>query len=225
MRVPGRMPHSAPLVTAKAGYIPAFTDIPPPVLVCASPIKGVAIRITTLDSCGNSLSLTVSSHSFTQVVMTPQYEAGTEFYERTSDGQSPINIVSPPILVKLGLQVDLITIDPNMVTYVADMRALLNGTPATSGFASSQGPSVVRYQLESWQRVAGGCAVPTYVYHVWPYCHGAMIGTYSISNARSVLSFSSSTRSIYSVSDSTAGDHWRWIITTIAPPSSGLDCT
>src|SRR3954468_23676198 len=97
--------------------------------VCAAPIKGVVIRIVQLDVCGNPVtgasSHVVVTNLFTQVQMTPQYEAGTDFFERTADGLIGVNQIDPPILKRMQLATDLMSVDPDMMPYVISARELV----------------------------------------------------------------------------------------------------
>ena len=67
--------------------------------VCAAPIKGTHLRIVKLDACGipvtGASSLVVVTKGFVQVQMDPDYEAGTEFFERNADGDACVNQSDP----------------------------------------------------------------------------------------------------------------------------------
>lgn len=212
--------------------------------VCASPIKGVVLRVVQLDVCGNpvtgSSSHVVVTNLFTQVQMTPQYESGTDFFERTADGGVGVNQVDPPILKRMSLQTDLMSVDPDMMPYVISARELVTSAPVSGhGFAMAEGPSLAHFSLEVWQRVAGAGActaggLQQFIYNAWPHCYNAQVGAYSISNARSTLTFTADTAvpgtqwgdgpgaTSWLDSGQTAGvsDHWLWNITTVAPPTA-----
>jgi hypothetical protein len=212
---------------------------------CATPIKGVVIRIVALDSCGipvtGSNSRVVVTNLFTQVQMTPQYEAGTEFFERTADGTIGVNQIDPPILKRMQLQVDLLSIDPDMMPYVLSARELVSTAPVSGyGFGMAEGTSTAHYSMEVWQRVAGAGACSAgglvqYVYNAWPHCYNTQVAAYTIGNARSTLTFQCDTAaaaaqwgdgpgsgSSYLPAGSSAltTEHWLWNITTVAPPTA-----
>jgi hypothetical protein len=213
--------------------------------VCATPIKGAVLRIVQLDVCGNPVtgasSHVVVSNSFTQVAMTPQYEDGTDFFEKTADGGIGVNQKDAPILKRMSLQTDLITVDPDMMPYVLSARELVTSAPISGmGFALSEGPSSAHYSLEVWQRVAGAgaCAVggvQNYIYNAWPHCYNTQIGAYNIANARSTLSFMCETAAAAAqwldgpgtstwlptgTPSALTTEHWLWNITTVAPPTA-----
>lgn len=212
---------------------------------CATPIKGVVLRVVQLDVCGNPVtgasSHVVVTNLFTQVAMTPQYETGTDFFERTADGTIGVNQVDPPILKRMSLTTDLLTVDPDMMPYVLSARELVTSAPISgTGFAMSEGVSTAHYSLEVWQRVAGAgaCAVggvTNYVYNAWPHCYNTQVAAYTISNARSGLSFTCDTAAASAqwldgpgastwlptgTPSALTTEHWLWNITTTPPPSA-----
>jgi hypothetical protein len=213
--------------------------------VCAAPIKGTVIRIVQEDACGipvtGASSHVIVTNLFTQVQMTPQYEAGTDFFERTADGQIGVNQVDPPILKRMQLQSDLISVDPDMMPYVISARELVTSAPISGyGFAISEGPSTAHYSMEVWQRVAGAGAcspggLQQYVYNAWPHCYNTQVQAYTISNARSTLQFQCDTAAASSAWADGPGastwlptgtpaalttEHWLWNITTTPPPTA-----
>lgn len=213
--------------------------------VCAAPIKGVVIRIVQLDVCGapvtGASSHVVVTNLFTQVQMTPQYETGTDFFERTADGGIGVNQIDPPILKRMSNQVDLLSVDPDMMPFVLSARELVTSAPVSGqGFALSEGPSTAHYSLEVWQRVAGAGAcspggLQQYIYNAWPHCYNTQVAAYTISNARSTLSFMCDTSAASSFWGDGPGsstwlpagtpsalttEHWLWNITTTPPPTA-----
>jgi hypothetical protein len=213
--------------------------------VCAAPIKGVVIRIVQLDVCGapvtGASSHVVVTNLFTQVQMTPQYEDGTDFFERTADGTIGVNQKDPPILKRMQLQTDLLTVDPDMMPYVLSARELVTSAPVSGmGFALSEGPSTSHYSMEVWQRVAGAGAcspggLQQYIYNAWPHCYNTQVGAYTITNARSTLTFQCDTAAASSFWLDGPGastwlpagtpaalttEHWLWNISTNAPPTA-----
>jgi hypothetical protein len=212
---------------------------------CATPIKGTVIRIVQEDSCGNPVtgasSHVVVTNLFTQVQMTPQYEDGTDFFERTADGVIGVNQKDPPILKRMSLQTDLLTVDPDMAPYVLSARELVTSAPVSgTGFGLSEGVSTAHYSMEVWQRVAGaGACTPggqvQYIYNAWPHCYNTQVGTYTISNARSTLTFICDTAAASTLwldgpgastwlptgtPSAQTTEHWLWNITTNAPPTA-----
>ena len=164
---------------------------------CATPIKGTHLRIVALDVCGNpvtgSSSLVVVTKGFVQVQMSPDYEDGTEFFERTADGTPCVNQKDDPTLKRYELTIDFCEVNVLGVAFIASARALTLGTPATgTGFAVAEGNATNRFSLEVWQQVAGaGACDPSgqqrFIYNAFPNVGAARFGDYTIENDRSTL--------------------------------------
>lgn len=219
----------------------------------ATPIKGTHFRIVKLDACGNPVtgtgSLVVVTKGFVQVTMEPQYEDGEEFFERTADGTPCVNQKDDPVLKRMELQVEFCEINTTGVAYLASARELtVNAAGVTgTGFAFSEGSPSNRYSMEVWQRVAGSGACDAtgaqrYIYNAWPNCGASKIGTYTIENGRSTLQVTSETMAASAATTigwgdgpgsgasylptgekASAIDHWLWNITTLAPPTPGVN--
>jgi hypothetical protein len=212
-------------------------------------IKGTVIRVIQEDICGNPITgasgAMVVANSFTRVEMAPQYEDGTEFFERTADGLLCVNQKDPPILKRMQLTVDLCSVDPDMTPMVLSARELVSTAPVSGyGFAVMEGASTSHFSLEVWQRVAGQGAcnpqgLPQFIYHAWPHVTNVKVNTYTIENAKSVLSFigetvaassqwgdgpGSGTSWLQAGAGGISGtsDHWLWNITTVTPPVAVL---
>lgn len=215
----------------------------------AAPIKGTVIRIVQLDVCGVPVtgagSRVIITNLFTKVDQAPQYEDGTEFFERTADGSVGVNQKDPPILKRMQLTVDLLSVDPDATPLILSARELTTTGPVSGyGFAVTEGPPTSHYSMEVWQRVAGsGACDPTgaqrYIYNAWPHCTNTRVQNYTIENARSTLSFMCETVAASAqwgdgpgtgtswLPAGAAGlsgttDHWLWNITTIAPPAAAV---
>jgi hypothetical protein len=215
---------------------------------CVTPIKGSMYRLVKLDACGSPVtgasSMVIVSKGFVQVQMDPQYEDGTEFFERTADGTPCVNQMDDPVLKRFQLTMDFCEINQTGAAYMASMRELTTGGGATGvGFAAMEGQATNRWSLEVWQQVAGaGQCDPTtglqrYIYNAWPNVGSAKLGPYSIALARSTLQIVGTTRAASVVtgigwgdgpgatswlpSGATAQstDHWMWNVTTTAPPT------
>lgn len=213
--------------------------------VCGAPIKGTVMRIVQVDVCGIPITgasgRVITSKSFTQVQMAPQYEAGTEFFERTADGSICVNQKDPPILKRMQLTVDLCSVDPDASSLVLSARELTTTAPVSGmGFALMEGASTSHFSLEVWQRVAGsGACDPSgaqrYIYNAWPHVTNAQVGQYTIQNDKSTLQFVAETVAaaaqwgdgpgtgaswlpVGAAGISGTLDHWLWNITTVAPP-------
>lgn len=219
-----------------------------------APIKGTMLRIVKLDACGvpvtGASSLVITTNGFVQVSMEPDYEDGEEFFERNADGQACVNQKDKPTLKRFALTVDFCSVDPIAAAYVMDARLLDTISPATTGtgFAVAEGEPDNQFSLEVWQRVAGSGAcdasgVQRYIYNAWPNVGNTQIGTYTIENGRSTLSFTAETSGASTlwgdgpgtgsswlpvgrtVNETGLVEHWLWNVTTTAPPVSTCGST
>lgn len=213
--------------------------------ISGAPIKGVALRIVQLDVCGvpitGASSRVMVNNLWTQVQMNPQYEAGTDFFERTADGLIGVNQIDPPILKRMNLQVDMMSVDPDMMPFVISARELVTSGPVSGvGFGLSEGPSLAHFSIEVWQRVAGAGAcnaqgLAQYIYHAWPHCYNGQIQSYTIANSRSNFQFQCDTAAaapqwldgpgtVTWMPNGTINvlstEHWIYNLTTTAPPAS-----
>lgn len=220
---------------------------------CATPIKGTMYRMVKLDTCGNPVtgtgSIDIVGKGFIQVQMEPQYEDGTEFFERTADGSVCVNQKDDPVLKRLMLTMDFCEINTTGASYMMSARELVV-TNTGYGFAVAEGLSSNRFSLELWQQVAGaGACDPSglqrYIYHAFPNCGAAKIGSYTVENDRATLQIISETRAASTtpvigwhdgpgtgtswlpagtVNEAGGGtgilDHWLFAITTTPPPTA-----
>lgn len=218
------------------------------VSTCATPIKGTVLRVVALDACGNPVTGTsgfvASSSGFVQVQMSPDYEDGEEFFERTASGAPCVNQKDDPTLKRFGLTIDWCEVNVLLASYIIDARTLGTGTPVTgTGFAVAEGNPTNRYSLEVWQQVAGSGACDAsgaqrYIYNAWPNVGATKIGDYTVENAKSTLQAIAETRGASATWDTLVGsswlpagasvltdEHWVWNVTTVAPPTAACNST
>lgn len=218
------------------------------VSTCATPIKGTHMRIIELDACGVPITgasgLVSVTTGFVQVNMEPQYEDGTEFFERTASGEACVNQKDDPTLKRMNLTSQFCAINVSSASLMISARELTTGSPATgTGFAVAEGNPTRRYSLEVWQEVAGQGACDAsgnqrYIYNAWPNVGATQLGAYMIENGRSTLETTSETRAASPLWLALVGDdylpagetieddeHWVWNVTTTAPPTAACDPT
>jgi hypothetical protein len=201
--------------------------------------------MVALDVCGvpvtGASSQVIVSKSFIQVQMSPQYEEGVEFFERTASGDACVNQKDAPTLKRMENTVDLCSIDPDGIAYILSARELATSAPVSGyGFALSEGTPTNKFSFEVWQQVAGSGAcdasgLQRYVYNAWPHGGNAKIGNYTIENGLSQLQFTFETFAAATqwgdgpgtgtsylptgAANNVVGtEHWLWNITTNAPP-------
>lgn len=211
---------------------------------CATPIKASVIRLIKLDTCGVPVSGAASAVSvfngFISVAVTPDYEEGEEFIQKRADGTLCVSDKDPNELKRVGLEVEVCTLDPDLQVIASGERLLTTGAPATgTGVAYGEGPLTARFSLELWQPMsgAGACTpggVPQYVYWLFGNVGNTMVGDFTFENGVFTYSFSSETKAWStlwptSIGSLTTGlgsntlessEHFLWNITTTPPPTA-----
>jgi hypothetical protein len=203
---------------------------------CFKPIRGRALRVAKLDSCGvpvtgNAVVIT----GFVQVQQTAEYETGDEHIVKLADASLCINEKDPDILKRLTLTIDLCQIDPGLPSLMGVARMLTaSESPTGTGFAVAEGAATARFSLEVWQDSSGAAACSggsaLYVYNAWPNLGQAKIGDYQISIAESTLQLIAESKAVntaWSIGNTWLGsgavsavqDHWFMNLTTAAPPT------
>lgn len=210
---------------------------------CVSPIKASVIRLIKLDTCGVPVTGASSSVStfkgFTQVSATPDYEEGEEFILKNANGELCVNEKDPNSLKRVGLEVVVCTMDPDLQVIASGERLLTTGAPATGvGVAYGEGQLTARFSLELWQPIAGANActpggVQQYVYWLFGNVGNTMVGDFTFENGTFTYTFSAETKAWSTlwplrIGSLTTGlgtntlqsdEHFLWTITTVAPPT------
>lgn len=211
---------------------------------CVTPIKASVIRFIKLDQCGVPVSGASSAvavfNGFISVAATPDYEEGEEFILKRADGSLCVNEKDPNELKRVGLEVEVCTLDPDVQVIVSGERLLTAGAPATgTGVAYGEGQLLSRYSMELWQPIAGANACSPggqqqYIYWLFGNVGNTMIGDFTFENGTFTFSFSSETKAWYTLwptligalttglgtNTLQTGEHFLWNITTTAPPAA-----
>jgi hypothetical protein len=150
-----------------------------------------AVRATILDICGIPAwgnAVTVASDSFTQVAVSPQYDAGTAIQVKNGKGRFDINRPAEPELLNLLVSVTFIRADPGFFTALTGQTGIYDDAGTLIGFTLNRRirPADVRVALEGWMDAfIDGCEdadVPPYGYFLWPFLSGGQLGDYTIEN-------------------------------------------
>lgn len=208
---------------------------------CATPIKGIVMRLVKLDACGNPVtgasSAQVITDGFISITPSPQYEEGEVQQSRKASGAFCVNQKDEPELSRVQLAIQWCVLDPDAIVIITGERLLTTGGVTGTGVAFGGGLITARYSLEVWQKVAGRAACDAsgaqrYVYWAFPNVGNTIVNDFNFENAP--LEFSTTSETDY------AGPLWGdgpgsigpWIegvvqtdeqflfnITTTAPPS------
>lgn len=206
-----------------------------------TPIKARLFRIIKLDACGNPVtgasSAVAVTKGFVQVKPSPQYEDGTEFVQKNTNGDLIVNDKDPASLKRVNLEISMCVMNPDVLNIITGSRMLTSGGATGTGVAVGEGALTARYSLETWQPAsgAGACATGLQQYLYWAFGNvgNSQISDFTFDNGiftfvtKSETKAASTTWSTSLMSLTTglganafqSGEHFVNNITTVAPPS------
>lgn len=214
----------------------------------ATPIKGRAMRLVQLDTCGNPVTgasgLVVVTRGFVQVQAEPQYEDGEQQRLRLADGSLCVNDDDPDDFTNVNLTIDFCGVCPSVAQITNGARLIGDaGPPVTgTGAAYGEGQLTARWSLEVWQNVTGRGAcdangLQRYVYWAWPNVGNGRVGSLTIANSALTMQIAAKTDAVGSLWSNflgsdwlpageafEEGEHYLWNITTEPPPDIPENC-
>lgn len=128
---------------------------------CYTPIKGKVLRLVRLDECGNAVSGSegmIISDGFVQVAFAPEYEDGQEFIVKNANGDLCVNEQDPSRLKRIGLTIQLCSIDPAAIELMLGAQAITSGGEEVGNFYTED-VNVTKFGLELWADLAGQVCV------------------------------------------------------------------
>lgn len=151
-------------------------------------IKGKVVRLTRLDECGNPVEgscTTLVSECFVSVTLSPEFEAGTEFVQKSAWGTLCINDKDPDVLKRYNTQIVFAEINPDALDIIAGAEPVV-----VSGdtIGATVGPELNEqaFALEVWTKRTGADCVagdPEWGYFVLPFIrNGKIDGDITIEN-------------------------------------------
>lgn len=143
---------------------------------CFASLKGLAMRATRVDGCGQILSganASVVSCGFVSIGMTPNIEDGEEFTQKLANGDLCISEKDASILKFLDLTMAFCEVDPELYELMTGNRVITDGfvgSQESIGFTLGESLNTGGFALEVWTKIAGtaGCGGPTAAYQ-WVY--------------------------------------------------------
>jgi len=213
------------------------------VATCIQAFKARKLRLIKLDACGVPVTGTESAvavfDGFISVKPSPQYDEGAEFIQKTADGALCINEKDPNSLKRVDLEIQVCTLDPDVIVIASGERLLTTGSATGTGVAFGEGQLLGRYSLELWQPVTGdGACDPSgqqqYVWWAFPNIGNTMLSDFTFENAAFNFTWKSSTKGVSPLWISRLGslatglgsntlqpgEHFAFNVTTTAPPAS-----
>lgn len=174
------------------------------VATCVAPIKARVARLIKLDACGTPVTGAASAVAvfggFVSIAASPQYIEGTEYIQKTANGDLCVNDKDPNELKRVNLTITFCTLDPDVIAMITGERLLTAGAPATgTGVAYGEGVLTGRYSLEVWQPVsgAGACVSGGEQFMWWLFGNvgNSMVGDFTFEQGVFTLTITSETKS------------------------------
>jgi hypothetical protein len=205
-------------------------------------IKGKTVRLTRLDSCGDVVYGSCSSlvsDCFVSVTLSGEYEAGTEFVQKSAWGDLCINDKDPDILKRVNVAIEFAELNPDALDFITASNPVTSGSD-TIGASWGTDPNETAFALEIWTKRTGvDCnpSSPEWGYFAVPFVkNGKVDGDIAIENGALTVSLmgeafgapaswaSTPYTSNPFVASFPAGDIFGMVVTTIQPPSDTAGC-
>lgn len=171
---------------------------------CFPLIRGKALRVTKLDSCGNPVygpDSVVTTKGFIQVSLSPQTDEGTTIQQTNANGDTCVRDDPTPQFLNFTAEIQLCGVDPDLYTILSGQDRVFDdqATPQAVGIKmnSKKDLSLTNFALELWSGIAGeacGAGTKGYGYFLLPFMQVGSLGdvtiqndaiTFTISNAKS----------------------------------------
>lgn len=151
-------------------------------------IKGNVVRLTRLDACGTPIvgsCSTVVSECFISVTLSGEYEAGTEFVQKSAWGELCISDKDPDVLKRVNVAIQFAELNPDALDILTDSNTVTSGGSnigSTWGTAMNSGA----FALEVWTKASGAACstgTPSWGYFLVPFIkNGKVDGDLTIQN-------------------------------------------
>lgn len=214
---------------------------------CFSSIKGLAMRATRLDACGqwaSGGSAMATTDGFVRVQFSAEIEEGEEFQVKTAGGRLCVSEKDCSSLKWLNVEAEFCQVDPELFELLTGNRIVEDWEGEAVGFTISEDLACgINFALEIWTQVSGGACGGTgyrYVYWLFPYVTNGIMGDVAFENGPTTFTVTANTdanenwaRGPYNVMPTDAnntpgrlvapgveaGEHLYASLTSIAPPA------
>lgn len=205
-------------------------------------IKGKTVRLTRLDSCGDVVFGSCSSlvsDCFISVTLSGEFEAGTEYVQKSAWGDLCINDLDPDILKRVNVSIDFAELNPDALDFITDSSPVVSAG-STIGSSWGSTPNETSFALEVWTKRTGVDCDPTtpeWGYFSVPYVrNGKLDGDLTIENGMltaTVVGTAFGAPATWAVTPYAsnpfvqsfpAGDIFGIVVTTVQPPADTNGC-
>ena len=162
---------------------------------CYTPIRGLAARVTRLDTCGRPVTGAATSAvtcGYTSIGLSADVEAGADITVKNAAGDICCAQKGCPKLKGYDVSIDFCQVDPEFVELVSGARLLVDGEANSVGYAPTEDVSCDGFGLEVWQEICDQQCDPgapvLYVYTLFPKVINGVLGDFTIEDGPTTLS-------------------------------------
>lgn len=154
---------------------------------CWPSIRGEALRVTKLDSCGAPVlgpKSTLATDGFVSVALSPQYEDGEETTLKNAAGRIFVQDKADDQLKYFQVEIKLTGVNPDLFALILGQPIVLDADGNAVGVRIGQTIST-NFALEVWTDIPGAVCVgdKPYGYFLAAYLHGGRLADFTIENA------------------------------------------
>lgn len=210
--------------------------------VCISPIQGTRYRLVRESACGvpvTGAGSQIVSDGFVEILVSPQYEDGTEYRLANARGNFCVNTDGDDRMIRADVDMRFCSINPDEVVITTGVTLVTTGAPATgTGFWATEGLTGARFSLEAWAADPDTCTglQARYAYWAFPHLSSGRLNDFAVKDDVIEWRVKAKTRKANTLWGSGPGTvkyinqvpataHWGFNIVSIDPPAAtGPDC-
>lgn len=142
-------------------------------------VRGSALRVTALDSCGGfeTTILAATSKSVVKVAITEITDGTSEEMFRDDVDQPRLRFSAKQETIGYQVEVDFLRVDPGLISLITGAPLVLNAVGDIVGFDADTSLPVTAFALEVWSKLSGvACADgQMYGYTLFPFLKGGYL--------------------------------------------------
>lgn len=151
-------------------------------------IKGNVVRLTRVNSCGTPITgscASLVSECFISVTLSGEFEAGTEFVQKSAWGRLCISDKDSDALKRVNVSMQFAELNPDALDFITDSTIVTSGGDTIGSTWGTQ-PNTTGFALEVWTKALGVACSPTapqWGYFLVPFIrNGKLDGDITIQN-------------------------------------------
>lgn len=164
-----------------------------------NPLRGKAIRVTKLDSCGRYIpgasASMLATDGFVSISLSAETEDGSEFMSRKANGSFCVNERTSPAFKNFGVELNFCGVNPALMSLVTNATPYSDYAGDLAGFTVPEGDINKWFAIELWTGLANtACAAGSAEasgYILLPFVQAGVLGDIEI-NGEDTVDFSMS---------------------------------